>query len=99
MQTTCFDRSPPEKCACTWFGPPSIGRARRSGIPRLAGNTRLLRVIVVRAWTRRGKTSERLTAAKATPTTHMTSPDLTAPETPDVDVTVPETKPAISFAE
>lgn len=29
----------------------------------------------------------------------MTSPDLTAPETPDVDVTVPETKPAISFAE
>ncbi|MDO0978024.1 DEAD/DEAH box helicase [Mycolicibacterium frederiksbergense] len=53
----------------------------------------------MRAWTRRGKTSERLTAAKATPTTHMTSPDLTAPETPDVDVTVPETKPAISFAE
>ena len=29
----------------------------------------------------------------------MTAPDLTAPETPDVDVTVPETKPAISFAE
>ncbi|CAN7292109.1 DEAD/DEAH box helicase [Mycolicibacterium frederiksbergense] len=53
----------------------------------------------MRAWTRRGKTSERLTAAKATPTTYMTSPDLTAPETPDVDVTVPETKPAISFAE